>query len=119
MKSDGIHFYAKEMQHYLSKDNTLYIVGKTEFLDQLPDERNVTKLYIPSIKSPLLKWHYLFFLLPVKFRNLLSLMDEVVFTTEDLPIISIGLSKVFRHKFKLNFVIHDLAEFFIRRYSVF
>ena len=119
MKSDGIHFYAKEMQHYLSKENTLYVVGKTEFLDQLSDKRNITKLFIPSIKSPLLKWPYLFLYLPVKFRKLLSSMDEVVFTTEDLPIISLGLSKVFfRHKFKLNFVIHDLAEFFIRRYSV-
>ena len=49
MKSDGIHFYAKEMQHYLSKENTIYVVGKNEFLDQLSDERNITKLlFLPS-----------------------------------------------------------------------
>jgi len=118
-KKDGIYFFARDMIIELSKNNSIVVFGNQEFLRDLPEETlsKINSQKIPSFTNRWIKWIYLLLFLPFKIKTKKPL-DEIVFTTEDLPVVSlVFLKKVLFPSSKINMVVHDLAEYFISRYS--
>ena len=120
-KKDGIFFYAHDLIEILSKDNNLTIVSNHLFFNTLSESiKNSTEfLKLPHISNRITKWLFLIIFLPFIISKK-GQFDEIIFCTEDLPLLSTKFfRKVLFPKTKINLVVHDLAEYFISRYSPF
>ena len=104
----------------LSIENNVTVVGNNDFKRNISSEISGRISYelIPTIKNKYLKWSYLIFSLPFILKEKLNSVDEIIFTTEDIPLASFSFFRPFLfNSLKINLVVHDLAEYFISRYS--
>lgn len=118
-KKDGIFFYAHDLIDGLGKRNTVTVISNQIFYNSLKEatKSSIKHFELPFIKNRFFKWPFLVFFIPfylIKEKK----FDEIVFTTEDLPILSLKFFRsIFLKKMKISVVVHDLAEYYISRYG--
>ena len=116
---NGIYFYAQDLIEELSKTNNVSLYANTVFFNSLkPDVKNrINSVHaIPSFSNKVYKWIWSLVVFP--FKMLRKNDDLVIFTAEDIPALPFGiLGKLKVFPFKTSMVVHDLAEYFVGRYS--
>ena len=126
-KYNGIYYFAQDLIKSIEKDNTVTVITNDMFKNSLinseteKEQNNSNRrsfLLLPKINNKFLKWGYLFFFVPILLFKNKKKFDEIVFTTEDIPLLSTKFVFSFFSKSPgINLIIHDLAEYFIPRYS--
>ena len=90
-KKDGIFFYAIDMVDELAKKNKIRVYCNDLFKAELQSraQEHFEVVLLPTIHSKPLKWVYLLILLPFIMLFKSKKVDDIIFTTEDLPVISL------------------------------
>tara|TARA_B100000925_G_scaffold290838_1_gene277055 strand:- start:7085 stop:8110 length:1026 start_codon:yes stop_codon:yes gene_type:complete len=116
-KKDGIYFYANDLIEGLSSKNKVTVFAQKIFIDSIESDKNIEKISLPNIQIRVIKWLFYSIYLPFYLRKK-GRYDEIIFSTEDLPILNFLLLRPFLfNRTKVKVVVHDLAEYFISRYS--